>query len=382
MPNAYILARFSHGNEPIFIAMNIAAHLMRSDPNLDLVLPAPESKAGLIREIADGRGIARGRVYIDSVAADLASAYGVYWENGMDYFDWVVNNLKNMHIIDSMLTEHYKRFWPRNLEGEENHFRDSKARMVLNAGDLYDQLGLDAPRVYAFPLRHSEVLKRSKKAGLPGFGQVLRERERTRNINFIPTVHSLGYDVNYEPLENEETTPHMKEEPIASDIALPDNSIAMVFSGTGRKIETLKRVAAATKHPVVTGAFAGVGGDGFVKIAPPRAEFVHVYADPRIKAVVGQAGYGMLWGAWNADKPVVFPAYEEGDDEEFIHNARTIKKFGLGVEIKKPEDIDAAVEAAGDLRAIRTVNNEIIRDFGTMDGPAYIARRIRELGLY
>ncbi len=56
MPNAYILARFSHGNEPIFIAMNMAAHLMRSDPNLDLVLPAPRSKAGLIREIADGRG--------------------------------------------------------------------------------------------------------------------------------------------------------------------------------------------------------------------------------------------------------------------------------------------------------------------------------------
>ncbi|MBI4177767.1 MAG: hypothetical protein HY516_05410 [Candidatus Aenigmarchaeota archaeon] len=382
MSNGYILARFSHGNEPIFIAMNLAAHLMREDPDLDLVLAAPESRAGLVREIADGKGIPRQRVYMDTVAAGLASAYGVMWGGGLTYAKWIANNAEHFENVREDLGKHYKRFWAKNLGGEEKELRASGARMVLSAGDLYDQLGLDAPAVYAFPLRHSEILKRSGMAGVAEFSRFLLEQEKRRSVNFIPKIHSISYAAGYQPLGNEMPTPHMKETPGRADIALPDNSIGMVFSGTGRKIEALKKIAAATKHPIVTGAFSPVEGGRYVKMAPPRAEFVHVYADPGIKAVVGQIGYGMLWNAWNAGKPVIFPMFEEGDDEEFAHNAMTIRKRGLGVEIKAPDQVDAAVEEAQlCIPAIRAMNAELMEEFGTMDGPAYMAKRVRELKL-
>ena len=55
----------------------------------------------------------------------------------------------------------------------------------------------------------------------------------------------------------------------------------------------------------------------------------------------------------------------------------------MGVEIEKPEQIDEAVEEAQKcVHAIQAMNAKLREQFGTLDGPAYIARRIRELGLY
>ncbi len=376
MTNDYILARVSHGNEPIFISMSIASHF----PD-DIVLPVPKSKVGLLKEIVDGKGIDKRRVYIDEGAFNISSAYGVFWGGNMDYGQWVANNAKHFDGVNSELSGHYRSFKATNLYGDEKEFKGKNARMILSAGDLYDNFGLDTPVVYVFPHRYGEILSRS--AQYASFGQFLRNRELKRSVNFIPFVHSLEYDRNYVPLSNEEFTPHMKEPPARSDIAIPHNSIGMVFSGTGKKIEELKQIAARTSHRIVTGLFSPVDGEKYVKIVPPRAEFVHVYADPRIRAVVGQIGYGMLWGAWNAEKPVVFPAWVDGDDEEFIHNAKTIKRRGLGVEIKTPEQIDGAVERAqACMPAIAAMNAGLLKEFGTLDGPAYIAKRIRELGLY
>ncbi len=379
----YILARFSHGNEPIFMAMNIGYHLMARNPGLDIVLPVPESKVGLLKEIADNRGIDKGRVYPDTSAAEIALAYGVYWGNAVDHSDWLANNVKNYKNVSEALKKHYTAFRAKNLENGEKEFTSSKARIVLSTGDLYDDFGSGAPIAYAFPLRHSEIYRRSRIAGSPGFGNFMLEREKRRGVNFIPLIHSLFYDKRYEPLKNEESTPHMKEAPVRFDIAIPDNSIGMVFSGTGKKIEELKEIASKSGHKIVTGLFSPVDGEKYVKIVPPRAEFVHVYADPRIRAIVGQLGYGMLWSAWNAEKPIVYPAWTRGDDEEFIHNARTVKKLGLGVEVKAPAQIDEAVEMAQHcVPSIKATNAELEKEFGTLDGPAYIAKRIFELGLY
>ncbi|MFH0889865.1 MAG: hypothetical protein V1836_01845 [Candidatus Aenigmatarchaeota archaeon] len=383
MSNEYILARFSHGNEPIFMALNIAYHLMVLNPNLDIVLPVPGSKIGLLKEIADNREIDRRRVYPDTFAADIALAYGVYWGNAIDHKDWLANNVKYMPTVNEALKKHYTAFSVKNLENEEKAFKSNNARIVLSTGDLYDDFGMDVPIAYAFPLRHSEMLKRSKMTSFAEFGNFMRNKEKKRSVNFIPRIHSLEYDKSYEPLENEEFTPHMKESPVRADIAIPNDSIGMVFSGTGKKIEELKQIVARTGHKIVTGLFSPVDGEKYVKITPPRAEFVHVYADPRIRAIVGQLGYGMLWSAWNAGKPVVYPAWVKGDDEEFIHNAKTVKKHGLGVEIKKPEQVDEAVEIAQFcIPYINATNAELKKEFGTLDGPAYIAKRIVELGLY
>ncbi len=378
MTNRYILGRFSHGNEPYFLALGVAAHF-----DSDIVMPASQSKIGLIREIAGGKGLDPKRVYIDDEAATISSAYGVIRENGMDYRQWMTNNVANWSKVEADLRAHYKSFIAANLAGEKKEFRGNKTRLVLNAGSLQDDFGLDAPIAYVFPLRYGEVTARTATAGYDGFGKFLINMEKRRAVNFIPRIHTLGYDKNYPKLDNEEFTPHMKEAPARTDLWLPDNSIGMVYSGTGRKTETLKRIAAATTHPIVTGTFAPVEGEKYTKIVPPRAEFVHVYADPRIKAVVGQTGFGMLWSAWNAGKPVVFPKHEQGDDEEFKHNAITIKKFGLGVEIKTPSQIDDAVKKAQEcIPAIKAMNAELMNEFGTLDGIAYISRRIRELGLY
>ncbi len=378
MSDYHILTRMSHGNEPYFLALGVAAHF-----DDDVVVPISQSKTGLIREIADGKGMDRRRIYIDDEAAKIYSHHRVAWENGMDHRMWVINNVTQMAKVELELRDHYKSFVATNLEGEKKEFKGNKTRLVLNAGSLHDNLGVDSPVVYLFPLRYGEVIKRLKDPGYEGFGNFLVNAEKRRAVNFIPKIHTLGYDNHYPQLKNEEFTPHMKEAPAQTGLWLPDNSIGMVFSGTGRKIETLKLVAAATAHPIVTGTFSPVEGERYTKIVPPRAEFVHVYADPRIKTVVGQTGFGMLWSAWNAGKPVVFPKYEEGDDNEFVHNARTIKKSGLGIEIGKPKEIDAAVEASqACIPAIKAMNAELMGEFGTLDGIGYIARRIRELGLY
>ncbi len=134
--------------------------------------------------------------------------------------------------------------------------------------------------------------------------------------------------------------------------------------------------------------FSPVDGDRYIKIVPPRAEFVHVMgaknSDGTLKvlAAVGQTGYGMNWGAWNAGIPVIFPGLEQGGDEEFRHNRETILGMGLGLEISKPEDIDALIDISQPQRDnVAAVNAQLVKKFGTLDGIGYIARRIRELGL-
>ncbi len=245
MSHKYVLGRFSHGNEPVFIIQNIAARLMYEDPDLDLVLPAPH-RLGLIREIAQGQGIDKRRIYIDAEAHDIAVRYGVHWgasktSSGIavsgpkDYAEWVMNNKTRGEKFYQELRIHYKKFTAVNLEGEEKQFTLANAEMVVNAGDLYDEFG-DVPVIYPFPQRHSELLKRTGNPEFVEFAEMVRRREANRSINFIPEIHSLRYDRNYSPLHNEEFTPHMKESPRPYDIEIPDDSIVMIFSGTGRNI--------------------------------------------------------------------------------------------------------------------------------------------------
>ncbi|MBI3413578.1 MAG: hypothetical protein HY051_05895 [Candidatus Aenigmarchaeota archaeon] len=379
MTTQTILARVSHGNEPIIRALKIASHF----PECDIVLPVPQSKAAFLGEIANGNNVDKKRVYIDTVAHALADGMGLYWGGDLSHEQWVANNTTYMDHMDRILKDHYGHFWAKNLDGEEKNFEAQNVKMVLNIGDFYDQLGVDAPVVYEFPYRHGALFQKSRSAGYAGFGKFLEAREKQRSVSFVPLIHSLYHDSRYRPLGNEEFAPHMKEEPADFDLALPENSIGMVFSGTGKKVDVLKRIAAHSTHPIVTGTFSPVEGDRYVKMEPPRAEFVHVYAKPQILAVVGQTGYGMLGNTWNAGKPVISPVFEEGDDQEFIHNLRTIKKLGLGVVVETPDQIDAAVEKSqACVEAVLIMNQRIRKEFETLDGPSYVARRIRELGLY
>ncbi|MBI1971880.1 MAG: hypothetical protein HYS53_01125 [Candidatus Aenigmarchaeota archaeon] len=372
----WVLTRFLHGNEPIIIALGIARCLSG-----DIILPVPEARKGFVAEIAAGKGIDSKRVYMDSVAAGIASRYGVIWAGGMKYEQWVASNEKSYDDVRRELRRHYQVFSAANLEGEVKTFI-GPAKITINAGDIYD--GFGAPVVYAFPHRLSEILGRNAKFRNSNFVHELRRSERARAVNFIPKIHTLSHDRSYSPLERELFTPHVKEAPVMSDIELPEDSIAMVFSGTGKKIDALRQVAECTSRRVVTGMFSPVDENNkYVKITPPSGEFVHVYAKPQIRAVVAQPGFGTLWSAWNAGKPVIFPAFEEGDDEEFIHNKLTITNLNLGLEIERPDQIDGLVERSQScVPAIKALNAELVAEFGTLDGPAYIAGKMKELSLY
>ena len=66
----------------------------------------------------------------------------------------------------------------------------------------------------------------------------------------------------------------------------------------------------------------------------------------------------------------------------FSHNRLTIMKRNLGLEIERPEQIDELVsESWKCVPAIKSLNVELMDEFGTLDGIGYIAEKVRIAGL-
>jgi len=366
------LIQLLQGNEPILLALNIVKYFDK-----DVILPLSLNKLDFVRSKALMKGLNPNRIFMDAKGGGILEEF--FLNTKTNSTEWMNKVIINYDSVEKKLRDHYRNFDTVDLEGNVRSFSNDNIEFVMNAGGFFDVFP-DLPMIYSFPHRSSEIFSRNESLNSKKFGEKMRKNEARKNrINFIPFVHTFSFDENYIP-ENEETTPFMKEAPRPIDLDLPENSIGMMFSGTDYCSDILEELSKNTNYNIIT--FLGAPGEdkNIMKIDPPYGEFVHIYQG--ILAVVSRPGGGTYWSAWNAGKPIIFPAYSKGDDMEMLYIGKSIKKLNLGLEFSDSKKIDIYIEKSQEcIPSILKITETIKRDFNTLDGCFHVANRIKKLFL-
>lgn len=108
---------------------------------------------------------------------------------------------------------------------------------------------------------------------------------------------------------------------------------------------------------------------GVVRLSPNRLN------DPRIKAVIGRAGWGTGWLTLNTGKTWLVIPPQPGDDPEILFNHVVIERLGIGAVIDPATftgdmllgEIARCGPRVLELRALTE------RHFGTSDGNVHVA---------
>jgi hypothetical protein len=396
------------GNEPIILGAYIALAIndllaaQGRDP-LDIIVPiiSKRQKDVLQDELQDHPGIER--IMLDEQAglilANVLTSQGNFIEHIRvlhDEYDTIQAALNDhfgkqatqLFTVYS-LTEQAATMNPQGIVGS----LDTGGRVIIDTHY----------RDFAFPVLTSELIRATKEANTYANNPLLttvenraRAEDRTYRNRFISLVHTLAG-----PIISDDPTISMRQkfkELLVQSTATPAGEViftppmkhvmpAMPFdgvvgegvyamlSGTDQgAIDTFQATIKAAKGAdltVYTNPWAGEIADT-VRISPKALH------DPRIKAVVGRAGWGTGWQMLTIGKSWLVIPPQQGDDPEIQFNHQVIERLGIGSVIDS-QTFDAAVLEDYIRRfgpRVRELRELTTQRFGTSDGIAYIAQRI------
>ncbi len=104
----------------------------------------------------------------------------------------------------------------------------------------------------------------------------------------------------------------------------------------------------------------------------------HIVPNPRIKLQFARSGWGSVWLSQLSGTPLVVPDFDPKDDPEIYFNNRCVEKLGLGI-VYRGQSLSELIDQAEGLKpALKTFNQKLLDQFGTLDGNRYAARLIVE----
>jgi len=104
----------------------------------------------------------------------------------------------------------------------------------------------------------------------------------------------------------------------------------------------------------------------------------HVVPNPKIKFQFARSGWGSVWLSQLSGTPLVMPDFDPKDDPEIYFNNRCVEKLGLGVVYRGQGLAELIDQAEGLKPALKTFNQKLLDQFGTLDGNRYAAKLIVE----
>ena len=196
------------------------------------------------------------------------------------------------------------------------------------------------------------------------------EFEKTYLTTQLGYVHTFSYRDDY-PTEGKIFTPAPKKLKISPDVHI-ENGIYVMASGSGIGVEPVKDQAkrlALQGYQIVAPSWMNLE---FATVASPEAIF-----HPGVKAVIGRAGWGILWDAQKAGKPFADIGLGEYDNPEIRFNRRSIVAAGLGLPFSLRQGfIEELIELSS---GIERLNQKIERDLNfphSEDGARFTAETI------
>lgn len=292
---------------------------------------------------------------------------------------------KQPKVYEEVLAFFEKPFIATSLSGETREFFPAGRRLELNAGAnvVASQPGERKTHFY-FPVILSELVAATMEDPTINFTydqdtmervrRIAQEFEKTYSTTQLGYVHTLSFEEDYSTGGKIFTpAPKKAKEPPNIDL---ENGIYIMASGSGIGVETVVNQAKRLSQ------------EGYEIVSPPWihrrlqigiAATPDVIFHPGIKAVIGRAGWGILWDAQKAEKPFADIGAGEYDNPEIRFNRRTIQKLGLGDAFSLRRGfIEGLVELSPN---IASLNRQIARDLSISedyDGERYAAEKIIE----
>lgn len=114
--------------------------------------------------------------------------------------------------------------------------------------------------------------------------------------------------------------------------------------------------------------------------AVPGSEYLspHYIPNPNIKLQFARSGWGSVWLSQLSGTPFVAPDFDPKDDPEIYFNNICIEKLGLGVIYRGQSLVEILNESEKLKPSIQKLNQELLGQFGTLNGNEYAAKKIVE----
>jgi hypothetical protein len=392
------------GNEPIILgariglAINDVCIAQGKEPLNIIILSSGERQKRVLQDELTGLSGTE-RILLDerggSLLATVLSSQGNFAEHMRVLHDEY--SATQTALNDRLGKQATQPFATHNLTGQEVTV---DPQSILGSIDTGGRVIIDTHyRDFAFPVLTSELIRAAHMSDDPMIAAV-EARARAEDLlyrdRFIPLVYTLtGPAISEDPtipmrekfkelLAQPATTqggeiiftPPMKNmsQPAAFDGVTGEGVYAML-SGHGPGVDDTFRATLRAASDAGLKVYTNPWSDeveGTIRISPKA-----LY-DPRIKTVVGRAGWGTGWLMLNIGKPWLVIPVQPGDDPEIRLNHQVITRLGIGAVID-PEsfaasDLEGCIhQFSPRVRALRDLTTE---HFGTSDGVAYIAQRI------
>lgn len=276
-----------------------------------------------------------------------------------------------------------RQFTATSLSGETREFFPGGRRLEINAGaNVVASQPHEQKTHFYFPVMLSELVDGIEKDDGINFiydpntlETVLKyaaDFEKTYLTTQLGFIHTFSFDPAYDK-RGKILTPAPKKIKIPPEIEIK-NGIYIMASGSGigvnEVIEQARRLS-AQGYQIVTPPWINLD---FATSALPDAIF-----HPGIKAVIGRAGWGILWDSQKAGKPFADIGSGDYDNPEIRFNRRSIRAHGVGDAFSMRRGfIEQLIELTPNVEGInRRIEIELDLPKG-YDGTRYAAERILE----
>ncbi len=290
---------------------------------------------------------------------------------------------KQPQVYDQVLDHISRRFWATSLDSETREFFPSGRRLEINAGaNVVASAPNERKTHFYFPVVLSELVQGIMEDQGINFtydSQVLETVlgyaqgfEKTYVTTQLGYIHTFSFKPDYDA-SGKILTPAPKKYKKPPDLSI-ENGIYIMASGSGIGVDVVTRQAkrlAAQGYQIVAPPWINLD---FATRASPEVIF-----HPGIKAVIGRAGWGILWDCQRAGKPFADIGAGDYDNPEIRFNRRSIIAAGLGAAFSLHKGfIEGLTEFSP---RIEELNRNIERDLNVptgFDGTRYAAEKILE----
>ena len=287
-------------------------------------------------------------------------------------------------VYEQVLENLSRPFLATSLAGRTQEFSPSGRRLEINAGANVAASAPDEKRThFYFPVVLSELVQGILEDNDINFTYDLKtletvlkyaqDLEKTYLSTQLGYIHTFSFRESYDA-NGKILTPAPKKYKTPPSIEIK-NGIYIMASGSGIGVDVVTNQAKKLSqegYQIVCPPWMNLD---FATIASPEAIF-----HPGVKAVIGRAGWGILWDAQKAGKPFADIGSGEYDNPEIRFNRKSIIRAGMGKAFSLRRDF---IEELAELSPnIENLNRQIEKDLNlpaNYDGTRFAAENILQV---
>ncbi len=334
----------SHGNEPYILGANISKELSNTLADIQGFAPRiimPDLYGTRQRKILQEEKLFLNNMIINDKIGLLSQP--LLFKDA-DYGENLINFIEFRNRIETAVRNDLKKY--------------SGSMIEINTGSMFTS---GYPSFFTYPISHTELFENSlqdpklmrqiNKNHLSLAADIMLDVEFEIDLFFIPSYSTFSYQKDRIPASDEVPTPPLKPLPNFCEDEIPEDSVYVMFSGTGTQADELSKTVESLQdvgYNIIMPFWINQELD--VQRAGPE-----VINHKHLKEVYGRAGWGTIWTCQNAKTRFNHLPFCKGDEPEVYFNCKTLDTIPM-------------LEATSGQEA----------QFGTLDGIKYTADKILE----